>query len=65
VKQPKVDAVEVVHGQWEKHPTVCGFVRCSVCHNCNIYYDWAGGKRWSFCPECGADLREKKDEEHK
>ena len=56
VSFPTVDAVEVVHGRWEPRPDVIGFVRCSVCHDCNIYDDWADGKKWNYCPNCGANM---------
>ena len=52
-----VDAVEVVHGRWEPRKDVPGFVRCSVCRDCNIYDDWPDGKKWNYCPNCGADMR--------
>lgn len=60
---PTVDAVPVVHGRWEPREDVLGFARCSVCHDCNIYDDWADGKKWNYCPNCGArmDLEEKHD----
>ena len=53
---PTVDAVEVVHGRWEPRKDAIGFVRCSACHNCNIYDDWADGKKWNYCPNCGAKI---------
>lgn len=53
---PTVDAVEVVHGRWEPRTDVIGFVRCSVCRDCNIYEDWADGKKWNYCPNCGAKM---------
>ena len=53
---PTVDAVEVVYGRWEPRKDVLGFVNCSVCHNCNIYDDWADGKKWNYCPNCGAKM---------
>ena len=53
---PTVDAVEVVHGRWEPRTDAIGFVRCSVCHDCNIYDDWADGKKWNYCPNCGAKM---------
>ena len=56
------DVAEVAHGRWEPRTDVTGFVRCSVCHDCNIYDDWAGGKKWNYCPNCGADMRERKEE---
>lgn len=55
-KMPTVAAVEVVHGRWEPRQDVIGFVRCSVCHDCNIYDDWADGKKWNYCPNCGAKM---------
>ena len=55
-KAPTVDAVEVVHGRWEPRTDIIGFVRCSVCHDCNIYGDWADGKKWNYCPNCGAKM---------
>ena len=53
---PTVDAVEVVHGRWESRTDVIGFARCSVCHDCNIYDDWPDGKKWNYCPNCGAKM---------
>ena len=55
-KMPTVDAVEVVHGRWEPRKDAIGFVRCSVCRDCNIYDDWADGKKWNYCPNCGAKM---------
>jgi hypothetical protein len=51
-----VDAVEVVHGHWEPRKDVPGFLRCSACHDCNIYDDWPDGKKWNYCPNCGAKM---------
>lgn len=56
-KMPTIEARPVVRGKWEKRTDVFGFVRCSVCHDCNIYDDWADGNKWNFCPHCGADNR--------
>ena len=56
VRLPKVDAVEVVHGRWEPRTDIIGFDRCSVCHDCNVYDNWAGGKKWNYCPNCGAKM---------
>ena len=55
-EQPAVDAVEVVHGHWEQSPHLWGFVRCSVCHDCNVWDEWRDGNRWRYCPQCGAKL---------
>ena len=57
------DVAPVVHGEWENHPHAYGFVRCSICRDCNIWGEWADGKKWNFCPNCGADMRERKGDE--
>lgn len=59
---PTIEARPVVRGEWEPRKDVIGFVRCSVCHNCNIYDDWPDGKKWNFCPNCGADTRGENNE---
>lgn len=52
---PTVDAVEVVHGRWEKViPTKSAAkwstkVSCSVCHKQGYTYH-------KFCPSCGAKM---------
>lgn len=56
INMPTVDAVEVVHGRWEDHPHAYGFKRCSACNDCNIWGEWANGKKWSYCPQCGARM---------
>ena len=53
---PTIDAEPVVHGTWEKRKDVVGFVCCSVCHDCNIYDEWPDGKKWRYCPNCGAKM---------
>lgn len=50
----KLDAVG--HGRWEPRTDAIGFVRCSVCRDCNIYGEWADGEKWSYCPNCGAKM---------
>lgn len=64
---PTVDAVEVKHGQWEEHDrsgiNIKGFMVCSVCNVMiptadNDYYCLP---RLNYCPNCGADMRERKD----
>ena len=59
VKQPKVDAVEVVHGRWEYIPIIdsLGRYRCERC----FHYVDAGTDR-NYCPNCGADMRERKED---
>lgn len=55
-RAPAADVEVVKHGRWEKRKDVIGFVRCSVCHDCNIYDDWPDGKKWGYCPNCGAKM---------
>lgn len=54
---PAVDAVEVKHGRWEKRrftETLYGY----QCSNCRTTWD----EGTNFCPYCGADMRERKEE---
>lgn len=44
-------------GEWEARTDVVGFVRCSVCKDCNVYDEWVDGKKWNFCPHCGAKMK--------
>ena len=53
---PIVDAVEVVHGRWEEHPRMTGYLRCSKCHDANIWEDWLSDGKWNYCPNCGAKM---------
>ena len=53
---PGVDAVEVVHGRWEEHPRMTGYLRCSQCHDANIWEDWLTDGKWNYCPNCGAKM---------
>ena len=57
---PTVDAVEVVHGRWEKAEDfdfISGeYVTTGFnCDKCGCYYK----KKSNYCPNCGADMREK------
>ena len=53
---PTANVAPVVHGRWEPRQDVKGFVRCSNCKDCNICDDWADGKKWRYCPNCGAKM---------
>ena len=52
---PAADVAPVVHGTWEKTPTY-GVLMCSACSDCYIYENFLDGKKWNFCPECGAKM---------
>jgi len=49
VKQPKVDAVEVVHGRWIRRHNETKCSRCKF-----IYY--SNRADFNYCPNCGAKM---------
>ena len=49
------DAAPIKHGVWEKTDST-HLLRCSACRDCYIDEDWLDGKKWNFCPECGAKM---------
>ena len=52
----KAPIVEVVHGSWESGDSANPQMpTCSVCKN-------RGTFRTKYCPNCGADMRERKDD---
>ena len=51
---PTIEAVPVVHGEWERIPySFVGGYRCSCCGQKTLE------RHWNFCPNCGADMRKK------
>jgi hypothetical protein len=54
-EMPSADVVEVKHGEWRPERTRFGF----YCNNCKMYSYWST----NFCPNCGADMRERKETE--
>ena len=53
---PSADVVERKRGQWKDAMQSCRdspHVKCSVCGE----YYWQYFKKFSFCPNCGADMR--------
>lgn len=59
---PAADAAPIKHGVWEK-TGYAYLLRCSACHDCYIDEDWLDGKKWNFCPECGAKMNGGDDDE--
>ena len=57
-KQPTIDAVEVVQGEW-KH-TITGYPYCS---NCEYVFgeDEEFSPFWNYCPMCGARVNDEVD----
>lgn len=57
-RAPTVEAVEVAQGRWT--PLVKnGFSFGVTCSECNTTWD----DKSNFCPNCGADMRKRKDNE--
>lgn len=63
--QPPVEAVPVVHGEWERvgSGSLYDVYECTNCH-CPPKWDCLGDNHWKiaftdFCPQCGADMRKK------
>ena len=60
-KQPTIDAVPIVHGEWEKaRPKgivsyADGYAECSNCHD-TIWCGW----KMNYCPNCGAKMGKEK-----
>ena len=54
---PTVDAVEVVHGHWIYEPVEFTYEKDIKCSICGSYVEYAT----NYCPNCGADMRERKD----
>lgn len=64
-RKPTVEAKPVVHGEWEvvhgvMTPGGDPLLRCPFCRSEESHH--MGGiefpQHWSFCPNCGADMRE-------
>ena len=54
-KQPPVEAVPVVHGEWVADER--GIYFCSTCDS-EAYWDTDYGQQlFNHCPYCGADMR--------
>jgi rRNA maturation endonuclease Nob1 len=51
-----VEFAEVVHGRWIRQDDTFTRFRCSACSTVNHRV------RWQFCPACGADMRERRDD---
>ena len=52
---PTVDAVEVVHGRWEKVSETMPIYRCSICKERNLYKN-GNNVLSNYCPHCGAKM---------
>jgi hypothetical protein len=55
----EVDAVPVVRGEWVKSDDYKGWLVCSACRDCYVDNAWVNGKKWRYCPNCGALMEDK------
>ena len=63
LKQPTADVKPVVSGKWRKIDKLGRIVKCSKCGNTLALYGVNTGRGdANFCPNCGADMRGKKDD---
>ncbi len=53
---PTIDAVPVVRGEWVKSDDYKGWLVCSACRDCYVDNAWVNGKKWRYCPNCGAKM---------
>ena len=53
---PAADVAPVVHGKWAPSEENPGFLVCSACGDCYVVDEWADGKKWRYCPNCGAKM---------
>jgi len=52
---PPADVRENIHGTWE-HWEGETFFDVPICSNCGMTFS-RNARGWSFCPNCGADMR--------
>lgn len=61
-----VEYAPVVHGEWEKEFCSNGWHEWDnlICKNCGKKFERvAWPSEWHFCPNCGADMRERKGDD--
>lgn len=55
---PTLDYAPVVHGEWVRQDETYTRFQCSSCKSENH------GRRWPFCPNCGAKMDGGKEDAH-
>ena len=60
VMLPAADVVPVRHGEWNKLSGV--YYACTACHRLTEVEKTMGNIIYNYCPHCGADMREKTNE---
>ena len=58
---PAVDAEPVRHGRWEKAPIYEHMLRCSACKDAYVEDSLINGRKWAYCPHCGAKMDVERD----
>lgn len=61
-QMPTIDAVPVVHGEWDCN---AGLPTCTVCGKMPREFYIDGSEKWPFCPNCGAKMDGGKDDDSK
>lgn len=51
-----ISDVPVVRGEWVKSDDYKGWLVCSACRDCYVDNAWVNGKKWRYCPNCGAKM---------
>lgn len=65
-KKRTKEMVEVVHGRWEKKTEdYVYYYACSECGEAVLKSQWGHDFFSDYCPNCGADMRERKTEDDK
>lgn len=57
---PSADVRENIHGMWEER---FDYTHEKFCSRCGIPQLWMNAVVYNYCPNCGADMRERKDAE--
>lgn len=61
-RQPAVDAVEVVHAKWEQcFEDYRKQIEGDKCSACGFEHYGTSIRNYKYCPNCGADMRERKE----
>ena len=57
--EPPRRRAPVVRGEWVKSDDYKGWLVCSACRDCYVDNAWVNGKKWRYCPNCGALMEDK------
>lgn len=60
-RAPTISAAPV-HGEWKDSNEYKGWQVCSACRGCYVDKEWVNGKKWRYCPNCGALMDGEREE---